>query len=78
MKFTYYYEETSQDTRSWEIESEVMLTEDEIMELSTEVSFENGDTSEGDNYKVTFKGTEYGDDTQYEIDGDEIKEEREL
>ena len=77
MKFTYYYEETSQDTRSWEIESEVMLTEDEIMQLSTEVSFEDGDTSKGENYQVTFTGTEYGDDTQYEIDGDEIKEEDE-
>ena len=75
MKFTYYYEETSQDTRSWEIESEVKLTEDEIMELSTEVSFKDGDTSTGDTYKVTFNGTEYGDDTQYEIDGDDLKEE---
>ncbi len=75
MKFTYYYKETSQDTRSWEIESEVKLTEDEIMQLSTEVSFEDGDTSKGENYQVTFRGTEYGDDTQYEIDGDEIKEE---
>jgi len=75
MKFTYYYEETSQDTRTWLIESEVKLTEDRIMELSTEVSFKDGDTSKGDNYKVTFNGTEYGNDTQYEIDGDEIKEE---
>ena len=75
MQFTYYYEETSQDTRSWEIESEVKLTENEIMQLSTEVSFEDGGTSKGKNYKVTFTGTEYGDDTQYEIDGDEIKEE---
>ena len=75
MEFTYYYEETSQDTRSWEIESEVMLTENQIMELSTEVSFKDGDTSTGDTYKVTFKGTEYGDDTQYEVNGDDVKEE---
>ena len=75
MKFTYYYEEWSQDTRSFEIESEVKLTESEIAELSTEVSFTDGDTSTGDTYKVTFKRTEYGDDTQYKIDGDEIKEE---
>ena len=75
MKFTYHYEETSQDTKSWEIESEVKLTESEIAELSTEVSFTDGDTSTGDTYKVTFKGTEYGDDTQYEIDGDDVKEE---
>ena len=30
MKFTYYYKEWSQDTRSFEIESEVKLTESEI------------------------------------------------
>ncbi len=75
MKFTYYYEETSQDTRSWEIESEVMLTENEIQDLALETTFEEGDTSSGDTYKVTFKGTEYGDDCQCEYDGDEIKEE---
>ena len=75
MKFTYYYEETSQDTRSWEIESEVMLTENEIQELSMETTFKNGDTSTGDTYKVTFNGTEYGDDCQCEYDGDDLKEE---
>ena len=75
MRFTYYYEEWSQDTRSFKIESKVKLTESEIAELSTEVSFTDGDTSSGDTYKVTFKGTEYGDDTQYKITGDEIKEE---
>ena len=52
-----------------------MLTENQIMELSTEVSFKDGDTSTGDTYKVTFKGTEYGDDTQYEVNGDDVKEE---
>ena len=75
MKFKYYYEETSQDTRSWEIESEVMLTENEIQDLALETTLEDGDISSGDTYKVTFKGTEYGDDTQYEIDGDDVKEE---
>ena len=75
MKFTYYYEEWSQDTRSFKIESEVKLTESEIVELSTEVSFTDGDTSTGNTYKVTFNGTEYGDNTQYEITGDDLKEE---
>ena len=75
MKFTYYYEEWSQDTRSFKIESEVKLTESEIAELSTEVSFTDGDTSTGNTYKVTFNGTEYGDNTQYEITGDDLKEE---
>tara|TARA_R100000353_G_scaffold2288_1_gene3393 strand:- start:367 stop:597 length:231 start_codon:yes stop_codon:yes gene_type:complete len=75
MKYTYYYEETSQDTRCWEIESEVKLTEDEIQDLALETTFEDGDTSSGDTYKVTFKCTEYGDDCQCEITGDEIKQE---
>ena len=75
MKFTYHYEEWSQDTRSFKIESEVELTESEIVELSTEVSFEDGDTSLGDTYKVTFNGTEYGDNSEYKVSGDNPKEE---
>ena len=74
MKFTYHYEETSQNTRCWEIESEVMLTENEIMELSMEVG-SDGETSSGDTYKITFKGIKYGENTEYKITGDEIKEE---
>ena len=74
MKYTYYYEETSRNTRCWEIESEVMLTENEIMELSMEAD-SDGETSSGDTYKVTFTGTEYGDNTDIEITGDDLKEE---
>ena len=74
MKFTYYYEETSQNTNCWVIKSEDMLTENEIMELSMEVGSE-GETSSGDTYKVTFIGTEYGDNTDIEITGDDLKEE---
>ena len=75
MKFTYYYKEWSQDTRSFEIESEVKLTESEIAELSTEVSFTDGETSSGDTYKITFKGTKYGENTEFKITGDDVKEE---
>ena len=84
MKFKYNYEEWSQDTRSFEIESEVELTESEIAELSTEVSFTDGDTSTGDmndwdleqkgSYKVTFKGTKYGENTEYKITGGDLEE----
>tara|TARA_B100000519_G_C13854899_1_gene256040 strand:- start:98 stop:328 length:231 start_codon:yes stop_codon:yes gene_type:complete len=75
MRFTYQYEEWSQDTRSFEIESEVKLTESEIAELSTEVSFTDGETSSGDTYKITFKGTKYGENTEFKITGDDVKEE---
>ena len=51
-----------------------MLTENEIMELSMEVG-SDGETSSGDTYKVTFTGTEYGDNTDIEITGDDVKEE---
>ena len=74
MKFNYKFEETSTDTRHFYIESEVELTEDEARLLISEVSLTDNDSSSGnindldieqkDSYKVTFKGTEYGDDSQ--------------
>ena len=66
------------------------LTEDQINKAYCEVGFKDGDVNEftlGDidddvftpenkiNIKVTFKYTEYGDDSQVNIDGDEIEEE---
>ena len=74
MKFNYKFEETSTDTRHFYIESEVDLTEDEARLLISEVSLTDNDSSSGNindldieqkgSYKVTFKGTEYGDDSQ--------------
>jgi len=74
MKFNYKFEETSIDTRRFFIESEVELTEDEARLLISEVSLTDNDSSSGNindwdieqkgSYKVTFKGIEYGDDSQ--------------
>tara|TARA_Y100000114_G_scaffold13718_1_gene11088 strand:- start:249 stop:509 length:261 start_codon:yes stop_codon:yes gene_type:complete len=85
MRFNYKFEETSTDTRHFYIESEVELTEDEARLLISEVSLTDNDSSSGDindwdiqqkgSYKVTFKGTEYGDNTDIEITGDDVKEE---
>ena len=77
MKYKYTYNEWSQDTRSYTIESNVKLTEEEIQDMALSCSMVEGSTySDADrNIKATFKGTEYGDDTQTEYGGDEIKEE---
>ena len=70
MKFNYKFEETSTDTRHFYIESEAELTEDEARLLISEVSLTDNDSSSGNinHYgyitKITFKGIEYGDDSQ--------------
>ena len=81
MKFNYKFEETSTDTRHFLIESEVELSEDVVRLLISEVSLIDNDSSSGDindwdlqqkgSYKVTFKGTEYGDNSDYEIKEEE-------
>jgi hypothetical protein len=66
-------EETSQDTRHFIIESAVELDEDEINDCITSVDYDDPNFN-GDDYKVSFKGTEYGDDSQVNISGDEVKD----
>ena len=77
-KYNYTYEEYSQDTRSYEIASDVMLTEEEIQEIALGCSMTDGYTYEGGGagkrFQATFKGTEFGDDCQTEYGGDEIKQ----
>jgi len=90
MSYTYEVEEYSQDSRHYTIESDIKLTEEQITKAYCEVGFKDGDVNEftlGDidddvftpenkiNIKVTFKYTEYGDDSQVNIDGDDIEEE---
>ena len=78
MKYKYTYQEWSQDTREFEIESDVQLTEEEIQDISMGCNFTDGYTYLGGEkdkrFKATFKGTEFGDDTQTNISGDEVKE----
>jgi hypothetical protein len=80
-KYNYTYEEYSQDTRSFEIESDVKLTQEEIQDIALGCTFIDGYTYQGGEkdkrFKATFTGTEYGDDTQTEYGGDEIIEEDE-
>ena len=74
-KFTYKIEEYSQDSRHYEIVSDVKLSEEEITDIYCEVDLVDGYTNQWKmvdkgNVKVTFTGTEYGDDSQVNINGD--------
>ena len=66
-KYKYKVQEYSQDTRHYFIESAVELDEDEINDCITNVSLDKPNTYKDDDYKVSFKGTEYGDDSQVDI-----------
>ena len=74
-KYFYTYDEYSQDTRSYEIESDIELTKSEIQDLALGCPMEEGSTNSDKNSKATFMGTEYGDDTQVEYGGDWTKDE---
>ena len=71
---TYYYIESSQDERSWTIESEVQLTEEGVKEIAQGSSMTDGYTetggATGERYLLKFDGTEWGDDIQSEVQGD--------
>jgi hypothetical protein len=66
-KYKYEVQEYSQDIRNFFIESDVKLEEDEINDCISNVSLDKPNTYEGDNFKVSFTGTEYGDDCQVDI-----------
>ena len=81
MKYKYTYDEWSQDTRSYEVESDAKLTQLQIQEIALGCDMTDGYTYLGGEkdkrFKATFKGTEFGDDAQTEYGGDETKEEDE-
>ena len=78
MKYKYIYEEYSQDTRKYEIESDKMLTEQEIQDIALSVPIVDGSTDEDkeEGYKVKFIGTEFGDDSQVNLSGSEVMEDK--
>jgi len=81
MKYKYTYSEQTEDVREYEVESEVMLTEEEVQEIALGCTLKDGYTYEGGEkghrYKGKFVGTEIGDDAQPEYGGDQYKEEDE-
>lgn len=78
-KYTYHVEETSQDTRSYTVESDVQLTYDEVVDCLGNVRITNESNSYvyDDGIKTTFNNTEWGDDSGVDISGDDLKEESE-
>ena len=76
-KYTYTYDEYSQDTRSYEIESNVELTREEIQDMALSCDMVEGATYKDKNSTATFKGTEFGDDSQTEFGGDLTKDDKE-
>ena len=79
MKYKYTYQEWSQDTREYEVESDIKLTQLQIQEIALGCDMTDGYTYLGGEkdkrFKAIFKGTEFGDDAQTEYGGDETKEE---
>ena len=82
-KYKYTITEYSQDTRTWEISSDVKLTEEFITNNQSEFC-DVGQSEQSlriirnledeeitiDKIEVAYSGTDYGDDTQVDIDGD--------
>ena len=74
-KYFYTYEEYSQDTRSFEIESDRQLSKGEITDLACSVELKDGSTYEEDGAVVKFTGTDIGCDIQTEYGGDDTTDE---
>jgi len=76
-EYEYIVDEWSNDTRVWTIKSKVKLTRDEAFEAWSEVGilpsegeeFEDFETSLGNKVNVVYEGVEYGDNTEYDIEG---------
>ena len=76
---TYEIEESSVDTRRWEIRSPRKLTHEEVFEIYNEyTSFvKKPQTLSGkfEGVTVYFIGTRYGENSEYEMNGDFKEEE---
>ena len=67
VKYRYTYEEESVDIRTWTVESDRPLTDDEVEELCIEEGDVEGQVSHADTHSVEYHGTEYGDDSQRKV-----------
>lgn len=70
MSYKYTYKEWSQDTRTFEIESKVKLTEEEIVDIATTTPENEVSVYQTKDFTSRYTGTEWGDDCQFEITGD--------
>jgi hypothetical protein len=78
-KYIYEASEQSVDVRSWTIESDRQLTEDEVTDIyqDSQIDDEGKEYEYSKGIMVTFDGTEYGDDAIPDIQGDFKEEEEE-
>lgn len=65
VKYRYTHEEQSVDIRSWTVESDVPLTDEQVEELCSEHGHAEGQVAHLDTSSVEYHGTEYGDDSQF-------------
>jgi len=74
-KFIYKVSESSQDTRNFKIESDHKLTHSEILDLvGASDTHPMADPYTDDGATITFVDTDFGDDSQLEIEGEYIDE----
>jgi len=71
-KYIYEVSESSVDVRSWFIESDRQLTEEEVSDIyqDSQIKDEGKEYQYPDGIMVTYDGTEYGDDAQPLLKGD--------
>ena len=71
-KYIYEVSESSVDVRSWTIESDKQLTEDEVTDIyqDSQIDDEGKEHQYSDGITITYDGTEYGDDAQPLLEGD--------
>ena len=71
-KYIYEVSESSVDVRSWTIESDRQLTEEEDSDIyqDSQIEDEGKEYQHSDGIMVTYDGTEYGDDAQPLFEGD--------
>ena len=76
-KYIYEASEQSVDVRSWTIESDRQLTEEEVFEIyqDSQIEDEGKEIEYSTGIVVTYDGTEYGDDAQPLVEGDFKEEE---
>ena len=67
VKYRYHYEEQSVDIRSWTVESDKPLTDEQVEEICSEHEDAEGQIAHGSDYAVQYRGTEYGDDSQRKV-----------
>ena len=73
--YEYIVTEQTLDIRNYTVKSDVQLSQSEIYDVFYEVDYVDGSTDtfeiNGKKGTVTFDGTDFGDDGQLDIEGDE-------